>query len=70
MRNFFSCDVEFSAEIDQVTFSRSILDTNSASADPYLNKLLIKSPHGKANAKDVAQKLGMSQRTPRPTPRV
>jgi AraC-like DNA-binding protein len=34
-----------------------------ASADPYLNKLLIKSPHGKANAKDVAQKLGMSQRT-------
>jgi AraC-like DNA-binding protein len=61
-----------------------------ASADPYLNKLLIKQyedvlshrkmnqnafaltvenaivpllPHGKANAKDVARKLGMSQRT-------
>jgi AraC-like DNA-binding protein len=90
MNNFFSCDIDFSAEIDQVTFPRSILGTNLASADPYLNKLLIKQyedvlshrkinrnafaltvenaivpllPHGKANAKDVARKLGMSQRT-------
>jgi AraC-like DNA-binding protein len=90
MSSFFGCDVEFSAEIDQVTFSRSILGTTVASADPYLNKLLIKQyedvlahrklgrnafalrvenaivpllPHGKANAKDVARKLGMSQRT-------
>jgi AraC-like DNA-binding protein len=90
MNNFFGCDIDFSAEIDQVTFSRSILGTSLASADPYLNKLLIKQyenmlsrrkinrnafaltvenaivpllPHGKANAKDVAQKLGMSQRT-------
>jgi AraC-like DNA-binding protein len=90
MNNFFSCDIDFNAEIDQVTFPRSILGTNLASADPYLNKLLIKQyedvlshrkinrnafaltvenaivpllPHGKANAKDVARKLGMSQRT-------
>ena len=90
MSNFFGCEVEFSAEIDQMTFLRSILGTNLASADPYLNKLLIKQyedvlsrrkqnrnafalrventivpllPHGKANVKDVAQKLGMSQRT-------
>src|SRR6516165_7403360 len=90
MNNFFGCEVEFSAEIDQMTFSRSILGTNLASADPYLNKLLIKQyedvlsrrkqnrnafalrventivpllPHGKANVKDVARKLGMSQRT-------
>jgi AraC-like DNA-binding protein len=90
MNNFFGCDIDFSADIDQVTFSRSVLGTNLASADPYLNKLLIKQyedvlshrkinrnafaltvenaivpllPHGKANAKDVAQKLGMSQRT-------
>jgi AraC-like DNA-binding protein len=90
MSSFFGSDVEFSAEIDQLTFSRSILGTTVASADPYLNKLLIKQyedvlahrklsrnafalrvenaivpllPHGKANAKDVARKLGMSQRT-------
>ena len=90
MNNFFGCDIDYSAEIDQVTFSRSILGTTVSSADPYLNKLLIKQyedvlshrklnrnafavtvenaivpllPHGKANAKDVAQKLGMSQRT-------
>src|SRR6516225_6316764 len=90
MNNFFGCDIDFSAEIDRVTFSRAILDTSLASADPYLNKLLIKQyedvlshrkinrnafaltvenaivpllPHGKANAKDVARKLGMSQRT-------
>src|SRR5215469_3799493 len=90
MSSFFGGDVEFSADIDQVTFPRSILGTTVASADPYLNKLLIKQyedvlahrklnrnafalrvenaivpllPHGKANAKDVARKLGMSQRT-------
>jgi len=90
MSVFFGCEVEFGADIDQMTFSRSILDTTIASADPYLNKLLIKQyedvlshrklnrnplaltvenaivpllPHGKANAKDVARKLGMSQRT-------
>jgi len=90
MNSFFGCDVEFGAEIDQLTFSRSILGTTVASADPYLNRLLIKQyedvlshrkvnrnafaltvenaivpllPHGKANAKDVARKLGMSQRT-------
>src|SRR5215472_14327980 len=31
MNNFFGCDIDFSAEIDQVTFSRAILDTNLAS---------------------------------------
>ena len=90
MSSFFGCEVEFGAEIDQVTFSRSILGTTVASADPYLNKLLINQyedvlshrklnrnafaltvenaivpllPHGKANARDVARKLGMTQRT-------
>ena len=90
MSSFFGGDVEFGADVDQVTFSRSILDIAVVSADPYLNKLLIKQyedvlsrrkqnrnafalrventivpllPHGKANVKDVAQKLGMSQRT-------
>ena len=90
MSSFFGGDVEFGADVDQVTFSRSILDIAVVSADPYLNKLLIRQyedvlahrklnrnafalrvenaivpllPHGKANSKDVAQKLGMSQRT-------
>src|SRR6516164_4976252 len=90
MSSFFGGDVEFGADVDQVTLSRSILEIAVVSADPYLNKLLIKQyedvlahrklnryafalrvenaivpllPHGKANAKDVARKLGMSQRT-------
>src|SRR5262249_3197313 len=90
MSSFFGGDVEFGADGDQITFSRSILDIAVISADPYLNRLLIKQyedvlahrklnrnafalrvenaivpllPHGKANAKDVAQRLGMSQRT-------
>jgi AraC-like DNA-binding protein len=90
MSIFFGGDIEFGADIDQVTLSRSILGTTVASADPYLNQLLIKQyedvlshrklnrnplalkvenaivpllPHGKVNAKDVARKLGMSQRT-------
>jgi AraC-like DNA-binding protein len=90
MSSFFGGEVEFGADIDQMTFSRSLLGTAVTSADPYLNKLLIKQyedvlshrklnrntfaltvenaivpllPHGKANAKDVARKLGMSQRT-------
>ena len=42
MSSFFGGDVEFGADVDQVTFSRSILDTAVVSADPYLNKLLIK----------------------------
>jgi len=90
MSSFFGGDVEFGADVDQITFSRSILDIAVISADPYLNRLLIKQyedvlahrklnrnafalrvenaivpllPHGKANAKDVAQRLGMSQRT-------
>ena len=42
MSSFFGGDVEFGADVDQVTFSRSILDIAVVSADPYLNKLLIK----------------------------
>lgn len=42
MSSFFGGDVEFGADVDQVTFSRSLLDITVASADPYLNKLLIK----------------------------
>src|SRR5437763_2092644 len=42
MNSFFGCEVEFGAEIDQMTLSRSILGTTVASAEPYLNKLWIK----------------------------
>ena len=42
MSSFFGGDVEFGADVDQVTFSRSLLDIAVVSADPYLNKLLIK----------------------------
>src|SRR5215469_16697821 len=42
MSSFFGGEVEFGADIDQVTFSRSLLGTAVTSADPYLNKLLIK----------------------------
>jgi len=90
MSSFFGGDVEFGADIDDATFSRSILEIAVASADPYLNSLLIKQyedvlvhrklnrnpfaltvenaivpllPHGKANAKDVARKVGMTPRT-------
>jgi AraC-like DNA-binding protein len=90
MSSFFGGDVEFGADVDQVTFSRSILDIAVVSADPYLNKLLIKQyegalahrklnrnafalrvenaivpllPHGKAQASEVARKLGVTQRT-------
>jgi AraC-like DNA-binding protein len=88
--SFFGGDVEFGADVDQVTFSRSILDIAVVSSDPYLNKLLIKQyegvlahrklnrnafalrvenaivpllPHGKAQASEVARKLGVTQRT-------
>jgi AraC-like DNA-binding protein len=90
MSSFFGGEIEFSADIDEATFPRSILGTAAASADPNLNKLLIKQyedvlahrklkrnafaltventivpllPHGKANAKNVARKLGMTRRT-------
>jgi AraC-like DNA-binding protein len=42
MSSFFGGDVEFGADVDQVTFSRSILDIAVVSADPYLNRLLVK----------------------------
>ena len=42
MSSFFGGDVEFGADIDQVTLSRSFLEIAVVSADPYLNKLLIK----------------------------
>ena len=90
MSSFFGGDVEFGADVYQVTFSRSILDIAVVSSDPYLNKLLIKQyegalahrklnrnafalrvenaivpllPHGKAQASEVARKLGVTQRT-------
>jgi AraC-like DNA-binding protein len=42
LSSFFGGDVKFGADVDQVTFSRSILDIAVANADPYLNKLLVK----------------------------
>jgi AraC-like DNA-binding protein len=90
LRAFFGCDVKFGAAVDEVLFPPSIRNIAVASADPYLNQLLVQYceqalahkkavdhsfgmrienaiavllPHGKAQASEVARKLGMSQRT-------
>jgi AraC-like DNA-binding protein len=39
---FYSCKLMFGADVDEARFSPSILDAPIVSADPYLNKLLIK----------------------------
>jgi AraC-like DNA-binding protein len=90
LRTFFGCQVKFGAAVDEVLFPSSIKNVAVASADPYLNQLLVEYceqalahkkavdqsfgmrvenviavllPHGKAQASEVARKLGMSQRT-------
>jgi hypothetical protein len=41
-KSFFGSDVVFGASADELAFSRSINEMAVASADPYLNELLIK----------------------------
>ena len=87
---FFGDNIEFGANTDDITFSKSIRQSPVVSADPYLSKLLIKYceeaishrptnrdsfrsnveniiapllPHGKARATEIANRLGLSQRT-------
>jgi AraC-like DNA-binding protein len=87
---FFGNDIEFGAPTDEITFAGPVGLLPVVSADPYLNRLLIKYceealsrrpasldsfrsavenavvpllPHGKAQAGEIAGRLGVSQRT-------
>ena len=87
---FFGCDIEFNASVDDVTFASPIRLLPVINPDPYLNSLLVKYceealsrqsanlgsfrsaaenaivpllPHGKAQAGEIARRLGVSQRT-------
>jgi AraC-like DNA-binding protein len=42
LEKFLGCDVEFGAATDEVTFPETVKELPIVSADPYLNKLLIK----------------------------
>jgi len=42
LRSFYCCELSFGAEADEMTFPLAIRNTPIVSADPYLNKLLIK----------------------------
>ena len=41
-RSFFGCEIEFGSNVDEVVFPKTINLMPIVSADPYLNKLLIK----------------------------
>jgi len=86
----FGSELEFGAKVDDVSFAPAVKTMPIVSADPYLNKFLIKYceealarrsarpsslrttveneivpllPHGLVSAKEIAPRLGMSQRT-------
>jgi AraC-like DNA-binding protein len=88
--DFFGISIEFDAGADEIVFASQIKQLPIASADPYLNKLLVRYcedalahrphrrgsfqasvenaiapvlPHGKAQAIEVARRLGLSQRS-------
>jgi AraC-like DNA-binding protein len=87
--SFFGCDVVFGGRADEITFPSTIWPMPLASADSFLQAMLIAQceqihidglrpaalrasveneiapllPHGKAQAGEIARKLGMSQRT-------
>jgi AraC-like DNA-binding protein len=42
VRSFYGCKLKFGADADQITLPFSVRDMSVVSADPYLNKLLIK----------------------------
>jgi len=87
---FFGCAIDSGAGTDELAFAAVSADLPLASADPFLNKLLIANceealarrsgrhrsfrsavenaivqllPHGKARAGEIADKLGLSERT-------
>ena len=90
LSGFFGRDVAFGADVDEITFPRTIKQIPVVNADPYLSKLLVKYceevrshqhrgrgtlriavenaiapllPHGRAQAEQVAHRLGLSRRT-------
>jgi AraC-like DNA-binding protein len=88
-KSFFGCDVVFGSAADEIAFPSTIQPAPLASADPFLNAMLVAQceqmhvdllrpvalrasveneiapllPHRKAQASEIARKLGMSQRT-------
>jgi AraC-like DNA-binding protein len=88
-KSFFGCDVVFGSAADEIAFPSTIQPASLASADPFLNAMLVAQceqmhvdllrpvalrasveneiapllPHGKAQASEIARRLGMSQRT-------
>jgi AraC-like DNA-binding protein len=42
LRSFYACELSFGAEVDETAFALSLRDTPIVSAEPHLNKLLIK----------------------------
>jgi AraC-like DNA-binding protein len=42
LRSFYGCEIEFAAGADEMIFARSIANIAVISADPFLNKLLVK----------------------------
>jgi AraC-like DNA-binding protein len=89
-RSLLGCEVEFGSGVDEVVFPAAVTLLPIASADGYLNRLLMAYceealayraparptlssrvenamvpllPHGKANAVEIARRLGMSHRT-------
>jgi AraC-like DNA-binding protein len=87
---FFGCAVEAGAGADEIALAASSADVPLASADPFLNRLLIANceealarrsarqrtfrstvenaivpllPHGRARAGEIAEQLGLSERT-------
>jgi AraC-like DNA-binding protein len=43
LQSFFGCDVEFGATVDEIAFPPEVLRIENAAADPFLNRILIKS---------------------------
>jgi len=41
MKDYFGCNIEFGAAIDEVMFARSVGDLPLVNADPYLNRVLL-----------------------------
>ncbi|MBB6411301.1 AraC family transcriptional regulator [Mesorhizobium sangaii] len=90
IRKLLSCEVEFDAHADGLSFDAASMDLPMVGADPFLHELMLKSceeamalraanvspfrtvvenaiapllPHAEAQAKAVAEQLGLSERT-------
>jgi AraC-like DNA-binding protein len=88
-KSFFGHDIAFGSTMDEIAFALAVQPMTLASADPFLNAMLVAQceqmhidlmrpaalranvenkiapllPHGKAQASEIASRLGMSQRT-------